>query len=308
MQDATTTRGEHKKIMSTLQWENVPHAVTDQIAGKTGPIIKAAPASDGKMIPGLTAILHGADGRRWFLKASPKDSPAAFLYQREMAANSLLPETIPAPRMEWASGENDWIAMLFEYMDGRGADLTPLSPDVPSVMSTIAVLSSHTATHILPPVAVHIRGLQEKAGRLIDCLPASETREIRAAIEEFDTLDLAGKWYVHYDMHRGNLRVRPMGMVAVVDLAYACAGAQWLDAASIVPRLIQAGHSPADAERAVSVLPAWSTAPAEAVTGYAALWTAFRQYKAIYGPTNAHHARARAAEAGLAWISYRMRR
>jgi hypothetical protein len=79
-----------------------------------------------------------------------------------------------------------------------------------------------------------------------------------------------------------------------------------LSATLLVPRLIEAGHSPASAERLVARLPAWRNAPAPAVTALAALWTMFRQYKALYGPDSARPFRARAARAGYAWVSHRM--
>lgn len=46
-------------------------------------------------------------------------------------------------------------------------------------------------------------------------------------------------------------------------------------------------------------------APADAVTGLGALWTMFREYKAIHGPEDARGFRVKAAQAGRAWITYR---
>lgn len=91
----------------------------------------------------------------------------------------------------------------------------------------------------------------------------------------------------------------------IVDWSFACAAAPWIDAALLVPRLIEAGHTPAAAERLASRLPAWRTAPAPAVTALAALWTLFREYKALHGPADARAFRAQAAAAGRAWITHR---
>jgi hypothetical protein len=96
------------------------------------------------------------------------------------------------------------------------------------------------------------------------------------------------------------------GAVLAVDWAFACAGAPWIDPALLVPRLIEAGHSPGSAKRLVARLPAWRSAPASAVTALAALWTMFREYKALYGPGSARPFRAQAARAGYAWVSHRM--
>jgi hypothetical protein len=43
------------------------------------------------------------------------------------------------------------------------------------------------------------------------------------------------------------------------------------------------------------------------VTALAALWTMFREYKAIHGPEGARAFREQAARAGRAWVEYRMR-
>jgi hypothetical protein len=75
----------------------------------------------------------------------------------------------------------------------------------------------------------------------------------------------------------------------------------------LVPRLIEAGHTPAAAERLVSRLPAWRTAFAPALTAIAALWSMFREYKAIYGHEDACAFREQAARAGRSWVEYRMR-
>lgn len=42
-----------------------------------------------------------------------------------------------------------------------------------------------------------------------------------------------------------------------VDWAWPTLGADWLDAASLVARLIQAGHTPDQAERWAQQIPAW---------------------------------------------------
>jgi hypothetical protein len=104
-----------------------------------------------------------------------------------------------------------------------------------------------------------------------------------------------------------NLKTTADGDVMAVDWAFACTGAPWVDAALLVPRLIDAGHSPDTAERLMSRLPAWRTAPVASVTALAALWTMFREYKATYGPEDVRAFRRQAARAGRRWVEYRMR-
>ncbi|MFJ2030735.1 phosphotransferase family protein [Streptosporangium sp. NPDC087985] len=109
---------------------------------------------------------------------------------------------------------------------------------------------------------------------------------------------------LHYDLHSGNFRIDD-GRPYVIDWAFAARGAAWVDAVMLAPRLVEAGHIPEQTEALLARVPAWRSAPANAVTGLAALWTLFRLYKARFGPVEGRDFRARAAEAGRAWVRYR---
>ncbi|WP_433367843.1 hypothetical protein [Streptosporangium sp. CA-115845] len=73
------------------------------------------------------------------------------------------------------------------------------------------------------------------------------------------------------------------------------------------PRFIEAGHTPEQTEALLARVPAWRSAPADVVTGLAAPWTLFRLHKARFGPVEGRDFRARAAEAGRAWVRHRSR-
>lgn len=287
-----------------MQWEDLPRENTAAIERQFGRIIKAEPLSGGLM-PGLAAVLHAEDGQRWFLKAAPPDSPARHLFERELTANAGLPEEAPAPRLRHAR-DTGWIVLVFNHVDGRHADLSPGSPDLPGVVNMVRAVGTLSARDDAPDVAGHVTELQMKTARLLASHPDGELqRLIAAATHALDIRELAGQRLVHYDLHSGNLLVTGGGVVAV-DWSFAGKGAAWIDAALLVPRLIAAGHSPGDAELMVSALPAWRSAPRAAVTGLAAYWTAFRAYKASYGPEPTREIRTRAARAGQAWVHHRM--
>lgn len=291
--------------MDKLQWESLPPGRVAAIEELTGPVVKAESAKGGLM-PGLTAVVHATNGR-YFVKAVPADSPAAPLYEREMAASAALPASVPAPQMRY-SASGDWLVMVFDYLDARDADLSPGSADLDGVLAILAAIGSARAWDAAPPVTTNVTMLQDKAAALLKKQSGGRPWDMyRAAVEGFDTAALAGEQLVHYDLHPGNLKVTADANVAAVDWAFACAGAGWIDAALLVPRLIEAGHSPGTAERLASRLPGWRTAPAPAVTALAALWTMFREYKASYGPVSARVFREQAAQAGRSWVEYRMR-
>jgi aminoglycoside phosphotransferase (APT) family kinase protein len=225
-----------------------------------------------------------------------------------MAASAALPAGVPAPRMRYSSGDGGWLVMVLDFPDARDADLSPVSPDLDGVLAALAAISAARAWDAAPPVTANLTALQDKAAAFLGTERGGQPWDMyRAAVKDLDTAALTGDRLVHYDLHPGNLKVTADAEVVAVDWAFACAGAPWIDAAILVPRLIEAGHSPAAAERLASRLPAWRSAPAPAVTALAALWTMFREYKAIYGPEDARAFREQAARAGRSWVEYRMR-
>ena len=292
--------------MEKLQWESLPPDRVAAIEEVTGSVVKAE-CTTGGLMPGLAAVVHAGNGR-YFVKAAPADSPAALLYEREMTANAALPANVPAPRMRYSSREDGWLVMVLDFLDARDADLSPGSPDLDGVLTALAAISAARVWDAAPRVIANVTALQDKAAALLGKQPGGQPSDrYRAAIEGFDTAALTGDRLVHYDLHPGNLKVTADAEVVAVDWAFACVGAPWIDAVLLVPRLIEAGHTPATAERLASRLPAWRTAPGSAVTALAALWTMFRQYKAIYGPEDARAFREQAARAGRSWVEYRMR-
>jgi hypothetical protein len=121
-----------------LQWEDLPDRVQAAVQAESGPVVKAETVTDGIM-PGLAACLHTEDGAV-FLKAVRGDSPALGLYLRELGANRALPADAAAPRLLWGGETSGWVVMLFGYIDGRDADLSPGSPDLPGVLDTLVRL------------------------------------------------------------------------------------------------------------------------------------------------------------------------
>ncbi|MEU3169392.1 phosphotransferase [Streptosporangium sp. NPDC006930] len=286
------------------QWDDLPANVRVTVEEQVGQVLKAEPVTKGLM-PGLATRLHTENSETVFLKAVPTASPAATLYERERRAGAVLPPALPTPSLRWSGEVDGWIVLLHEYVDGRDADLSPGSPDVPLVLDTLTVLNEALTPcpDGLPEVAVNIAGLQAKAASLLAGeLPDRSMYE--KALTAFSLDALKGDTLLHYDLHPGNFRIDD-GRAYVIDWAFAARGAAWVDAVMLAPRLIEAGHTPEQAEALLARVPAWRSAPADAVTGLAALWTLFRRYKARFGPVEGRDFRTRAADAGRAWVHHR---
>lgn len=123
--------------MSAITWEDLPTDIQNAVQDHTGQLVKAEPVTQGIM-PGLAACLHTID-RDAFVKAVPADGSAAGLYRRERESNQALPAAVPAPRVRWGTETGGWIVMVFDFIPGREADLSPGSPDLPAVLTTVAV-------------------------------------------------------------------------------------------------------------------------------------------------------------------------
>ncbi|WP_329086629.1 MULTISPECIES: phosphotransferase family protein [unclassified Streptosporangium] len=292
------------------QWDDLPSNVRDAVEQRIGQVLKADPVTKGLM-PGLAARLHTEDGGTVFLKAVSIASPAASLYARERQAGAVLPLGLPAPHLLWNGEVEGWIVLLHEYVDGRDADLSPGSPDVPLVLDILTVLNEALTPcpgrGDVPDVAANVAMLQAKAARLL-ALPAEELPHramYETALGKLSPDALDGDTLLHYDLHAGNFRIDD-GRAYAIDWAFAVRGAAWVDAVMLAPRFIEAGHTPEQTEALLVRVPAWRSAPANAVTALAALWTLFRLYKARFGPVEGRDFRARAAEAGRAWLHHRM--
>lgn len=292
--------------MQKAQWDDLPCEAKAAVEERCSTALKAESANAGIM-PGLAARLHLHAGGSVFVKAVREDHPAVRMYRREEKANRLLPADVPAPRMLWSGVTAGWLLMLFQFVEnGRRPDLAPGSHDLPGVLETVGRLRGPGDG--LPPVSVNLRLLRDTATALLaEDLEGPRWRMYADAIDGLDMDAFEGDRLLHYDLHAGNL-LASGDAVYVLDWSFACHGAGWIDAALLLPRLVEAGHSPAEAEALVSGLPGWADAPPRSVTALLALWAMFREHKALHGPESMRTSRARAAEAGRALVAHMSRR
>ncbi|WP_433253904.1 phosphotransferase family protein [Streptosporangium sp. CA-135522] len=294
--------------MTGYGWDDLPGEVRDAVEVECG-TIQHATSLPGGLTAGVAVRLDATRGPV-FLKALPAASPSAPLYLREQHVGVALPEGVPAPRMLWSGHTAGWVWLAFEHVEvRRPVVLSPGSPDVADVVDIVRVLGEllvpNPAAEV-PPVADNVMFLTRRADALLADPPSdlASLPAYRAARAGLDMDALAGDTLLHADFHEGNLLAGPAG-VRLIDWGLACQGAAWVEIALLIPRLILAGHTPEQAEVLADQLPAWKAAPEVAVTGLAAVWSLFREFVARNGPERIRASRARAAEAGRAWVEYR---
>ncbi|GAA1871143.1 phosphotransferase family protein [Actinomadura bangladeshensis] len=222
-------------------WSNLPPEVLDAVKGHTGTIHRVEPAPAGNHAD-IAATVHTADGRL-FVKAAPKtapdtDGPEVRSLRWEAAINPHVTEY--AARLHWTVEAGGWLVLAFEHVQARHADYTPGSPDLDVLAKIIDSLQARPLPDVL------------------------ERKRIERRWESMgDMTPLAGNTLLHADLNPANVLIGDDNTVHVVDWTFTGRGAAFLEMALLIPWLLKAGHTPAEAERWTSRFPAWTTtAPA----------------------------------------------
>ena len=230
-----------------ITWDDLPAAAQAAITDQTGPIRTARMVGAGANSP-LAAVLR-TDHGSVFVKGMPADSRGVASQAREAAVAPHV--TGVAPQLLWHLPDaGGWDLLGFEYVDGRHADYTPGSPDIAATVTMLARIDE------------------------IDYPGDAPARDVRAAfaahIDDQAAAELlAGTRLLHIDFNPENVLIGPDGP-RMVDWAWPCRGAAWINSCVLIVRLIAAGHAPEAAEACVADVPAWRSAPTAGVGVFAA--------------------------------------
>src|SRR6266550_571142 len=104
-----------------LDWAEVPPSMHHAVEQWLGNTIVSVTNQRGGFSPAVAARLLATDGRRFFIKVGgPRPNPdVPSIYRREVGIAAALPADAPVPRLLWSYDEGGWVAMIFEYIDGR---------------------------------------------------------------------------------------------------------------------------------------------------------------------------------------------
>ena len=215
-----------------------------------GSPVVSARTQPGGFSPGVAARLAGADGSTAFVKACGTslnpDSPR--LHRAEIHALRHVPRTAPRPELLAAYDDGDWVAMLLEDVDGRHPGLPWTAPDVAATSASLTRVAAVAGDPALPTfreVAELLTGWDAVAADpdgvrpdLVRRLP--EMLDLQARAQEVTVGDVL----VHWDARSDNVLLRD-GEAVLLDWAWACRGAEWLDTLLLaVDFVIQGGPDP----------------------------------------------------------------
>lgn len=221
--------------MPRIRWDELPAAARRAVADHTGDIITTAPSTRSGP-SGFATMLHTAAGAV-LVKGVPLAHPQVRTQQREAEVNPYLPAT--CPRLLWHVRAGGWALLGYELIVARQAVYEPGSPDLPRVETAVAELQ-HTQLPAGAPAQDAAERWAEYAG--------SE-----------DASPLTGTTLLHTDLAPHNVLIS--GRARVTGWTRPTRGAAWIDPAVLILRLMDAGHTAADADMWAKRFPAWAEAP-----------------------------------------------
>jgi aminoglycoside phosphotransferase (APT) family kinase protein len=243
-----------------LHWDQLPGTLRHALEARLGSTVTESVTQPGGFSPGVAARLRLADGRRVFLKAISShpnsDSPA--MHRREARIAAALPVSVPTPRLLWSYDDGDWVAVVFEDVDGW----TPVTPWRPQELGRVLEAVTQLVESLTPaPIAVETiaerlheplqgwRALEAAARANADGLGgvpdwARRNLERLAGLESEWEAASAGATLLHFDLRADNILLTA-DRVLVVDWPHASLGAGWMELLQILPSIaMQGGPKP----------------------------------------------------------------
>jgi hypothetical protein len=310
-----------------LPYDQVPaplRAAVDSAIGS--PVVHVSPRSGG-FSPGPAVVVTCADGTRAFVKAvgAPLNPDTPTLLRAEGAVAAELPDWLPVPRLrarlECLDGADEWLALVFDVVDGDCPALPWTPADAARALDAVGTFAEVATPCPVPGllaladrVAEQLTAWQVLAGDAPEDLDPWEARRLDWLAEVPERLadrgGLVGDTLVHLDLRADNLLFTPDGGVVLVDWPWACRGAAWVDPVLLALDVAVDGRS--DPVGLVADLPVVTGADPRDVTdfllGMAGMWAAGMRRPAPPGLPTLREFQRRFHDAALAWAIRRMGR
>jgi hypothetical protein len=226
-------------VTTRTDWEQA-RAIIEQF---TGPVETARPVSDG-FNSQIAVIVND----RYFVKGLRSEHPRAWTQNREKEINPYIRHV--SATLEWSAETDGWNLLGFTRLPGRKPEYQPGSPDLALIAAMMTRLPA-------APEGLTLKHAEQRW----------------SAYSQHARL-FAGSHLAHTDWSPGNLLIADDARL--VDWAWPTRAAAWIDPACWIIWLITAGHTPAQAERQASQVPAFAHAPRHSVTAFsaaqAAMW------------------------------------
>jgi hypothetical protein len=251
--------------MHRLQWEQLPRALQNTIETMVGARVINSVSGSGGYSPSLASRCDLDDGRRVFVKAvSPAQNvETPGMLRREIEVTRLLPRDVAAPSLLHEHDDGDWVAAVFEYVDGRAPQQPWRNDELRAVCSAAMQVGNASIGEelrsLLPSAEDRLAPLFDNWEVLAASPPAGLDPWVVTHLDALVALEagwrdaVAGDALLHNDVRSDNTLIEPAGRVVFVDWPHACIGASWLDLVCMVPSVVLEGGAPGDVLRLAGV-------------------------------------------------------
>ncbi|MGO9876703.1 MAG: aminoglycoside phosphotransferase family protein [Acidimicrobiia bacterium] len=237
-----------------LQWSDLPTFVRVEIEGALGTKVVDAVGQSGGYGPSLAARCRLADGRRVFVKAvSPAQNPdSPVMMRRESEIAACLPSDAPAPALLHTIDDDEWIALVFEDIDGT-VPATPWDPhELQRVIGATRRLGDLVPCRPIRTVAEQYGAMfngwrilaRDDRDNIGDLWCRERVEELAAAEARWEQATV-GDGLIHGDVRSDNVLLTADGRVVFVDWTSTCIGAGWFEVLAMLPSVeLEGGGEP----------------------------------------------------------------
>lgn len=236
-----------------MQWLEIPPEIRAAIEREIGAPVVEAISQTGGFSPGVAARLMLADGTRAFVKAAcatpNPDTPN--IHRREARIAAALPASVPAPRLRHSYDDGEWVALVFDDVDGTTPALPWRKDDLTRVLHAMDEMR-----RALTPSPIEVEPASQWLTRIFggwnafveddERLP-DELRPSLAALAELESHwpeAVVGDTLLHLDVRADNVLLTDDD-VFLVDWPWATVGATWVDLVAMLPSVaMQGGGDP----------------------------------------------------------------
>ncbi|WP_433194423.1 phosphotransferase [Nocardia sp. CA-107356] len=245
--------GEITGTVARIAWADLPRPVRAELERRLGARVRTAASQSGGFSHGMAARLLLDDGRRVFAKAINCADNLSGMYRTEARTAARLPRTVPTSSVQFTVDIAGWFAVVFDDLDGRHPRLERPT-ELRAVLATVEQLT-HTLT---PSPLSDAPTIADGYGPRLNCWrrfagqgPPSDldswslsNLDRLAELESTWPEHAAGDTLLHTDLRPDNMLLRPEGGVSVIDWAWPCVGAAWIDLVSLAPSIAASGVDP----------------------------------------------------------------
>lgn len=240
------------EAVGRLEYAEMPVRLRRWIEQELGSSVTSAVTQNGGFSPGVAARLVTSGGQRAFVKAiaGSRHLPTAALHRYEARAMRSIPPNPMVARLYATYDDGDWIALLFEDIDGRHPDLRTRA-DCRLVGTAIAELTS-ICTPSPWPEAQRLEAdprVQTSWWLQAEQLPLwlHDHQDELVALQQRVVPTVHGQTLCQRDVAADNILITA-DRVVFIDLAWVSLGATWVDTMHLACAAVTAGMPGPDAD------------------------------------------------------------